>query len=343
MAICLCCKKSEIGLKNNNYCQQCKEYFIQNQVKYCKSCQSTKSFSEFKKKKDHMFGRYSECFDCIRIKRNTLHYFIQNLVIHARYHSKIRRQKRDFPIDFNITNDFVMELWNKQDGKCALSGLKMSHELHSDFKCSLERIDNDLDYTKDNVILIINELNTSKQWTKEKINYFRNVDISETHPKIIEINTKIKILSFKREGYCRTCDSDQIYLNGFCSKCYYRRNINTILINLLNNCNTDTKKRNLKIGRDHTECTITKEDLWNQLQKQEGKCYYSGINMSIGMETDWRISIERLDVFKGYEKNNIVFISNEFNSGDLTVIKSRYEKSGSSGWNHEKIKLLRNL
>jgi hypothetical protein len=52
------------------------------------------------------------------------------------------------------------------------------------------------------------------------------------------------------------------------------------------------------------------ELLWKQ---QNGKCYYSGIQMNYS-KNEWRISIERLDNSKGYIKGNIALCCIEFNS-----------------------------
>lgn len=63
--------------------------------------------------------------------------------------------------DFDITQDFLMNLWNNQDGKCILTNIKF--DLYtSNTKCyspSLDRIDSSKGYTKDNVRLIIHAMN----------------------------------------------------------------------------------------------------------------------------------------------------------------------------------------
>lgn len=345
--ICRCCKKiSDI----RHYCSECRSIFNENKTKYCNGCDTVKKFEEFANDSYRKNGKRSTCKICANHREQkyatTLNGFINNMVDDARKNSSRRtktRKNRIFEEPFNITKQFIMELWDKQNGKCALSGIPMSYVRHSDFKCSIERINNDVDYIVGNVKLIIAELNTRNQWNDEKIHYLRTIDKYIIHPKIDEIKTKNKILHpRKTDGSCRTCLSMKLHRNGFCSKCYSNSSISVILRNFIKSCKSHTKKRNNIKNRDQTECTITIDDLWNQLQKQNGKCFYSDINMTMGLEDNWRISVERLDVNDGYNKENIVFICQEFNCSDKSGMKSNYEKTGTCSWNSEKINLLLN-
>jgi hypothetical protein len=59
-------------------------------------------------------------------------------------------------------------------------------------------------------------------------------------------------------------------------------------------------------------CEITKEDLEKQLEDQEGKCFYSGIDLRADTRM-WRVSLERKDPSQGYTINNTVLCCLEFN------------------------------
>jgi hypothetical protein len=70
--------------------------------------------------------------------------------------------------EFDLSIEFLWDLYIKQDKKCALSGLPINfkHEHHSDIgngDCSLDRVDSLKGYTKDNV-----------QWVHKKVNIMKN-------------------------------------------------------------------------------------------------------------------------------------------------------------------------
>ena len=76
-------------------------------------------------------------------------------------------------------------------------------------------------------------------------------------------------------------------------------------------------------------------DLTYMLQRQQYKCYYSGIPMNCQENTDWKMSLERLDNREGYTRQNCVLICWEFNTVDNSV-RSKFNISGSYQWNREK-------
>lgn len=55
-----------------------------------------------------------------------------------------------------------------------------------------------------------------------------------------------------------------------------------------------------------TEFTITKEDVINQYENQQGKCYYSGRVLSYKTKDENVMSIDRINPKIGYTKENIV-------------------------------------
>lgn len=74
----------------------------------------------------------------------------------------------------DLTLDDILDLWNKQEGKCAISGVDMTWG-YSDkpqdqygkwtkkpLNASVDRIDSSKGYTKDNLWIICNMINTFK-------------------------------------------------------------------------------------------------------------------------------------------------------------------------------------
>ena len=61
-----------------------------------------------------------------------------------------RRAKKDGMV-FELDNKFITSLWEKQDGKCAKTGVEMGRIGDKWLAPSIDRIDNSKGYTKDNV------------------------------------------------------------------------------------------------------------------------------------------------------------------------------------------------
>ena len=68
-------------------------------------------------------------------------------------------------LSFNITKEYLKELWKLQNGKCALTGLSMTCSIGnngSNYNMSVDRIDSSKGYVKNNIQLVCNIVNTMK-------------------------------------------------------------------------------------------------------------------------------------------------------------------------------------
>jgi len=138
--------------------------------KECIHCRKRKPLYEFPdtaktKKHRSVDGKVNRCNECItnqRMKRqsNDVAVFLRDLVSKSKSHST-RRSK-----DWDITVEQVIELWNQQDGKCAISGVFMTHHLDrgdkKEFNASLDRIRSSEGYTFSNVQLVCQRVNYIK-------------------------------------------------------------------------------------------------------------------------------------------------------------------------------------
>jgi hypothetical protein len=90
------------------------------------------------------------------------------------------KARAEWPIDIDI--QFLTELYQSQDGRCKLSGIKLTHTYNSLRSISIDRIDSSVGYTRDNVQLICRALNLAKQKFSNAdmidfVNELRNVSI----------------------------------------------------------------------------------------------------------------------------------------------------------------------
>jgi hypothetical protein len=72
----------------------------------------------------------------------------------------------------SITEQNLFDKIIEQKGRCAISGIPLVFSSKVDWRCSLERIDNDKGYTVENTALVCYELNGPCQWTRAKFKYF---------------------------------------------------------------------------------------------------------------------------------------------------------------------------
>ena len=89
----------------------------------------------------------------------------------------IKNRCKNKKIEYYIDVEDLEELWNKQNGKCFYSGVKMNLPLTSNGfegrplmeNCSVDRIDSDKSYQKDNIVLCCYGANLGKSiWNKEE-------------------------------------------------------------------------------------------------------------------------------------------------------------------------------
>lgn len=152
----------------------------------CSDCHSLLQRKYFNKKvKDG-------CKKCIALKnhtyRSTPRGHIKTLINHAKFSLK-RLQKRDRKMSMNINYDFIVDLLKKQNYRCVYSNiiLNFGSYLNNDWICSIERINPNIGYMKNNVCLICLEFNTSIRiskyfeieeignsgWNREKFEYLK--------------------------------------------------------------------------------------------------------------------------------------------------------------------------
>jgi hypothetical protein len=258
-------------------------------------------------------------------------------------------------------------LWEKQQGRCALTGVPMSHAPNSDFKASPERLDNALGYVHGNVVLIIAELNTPAQWTRGKLDkWLENIDPTpEQHaiqsaymhalfnppphpPPQARVASVRKTIDDVPSVTCGGCNIT-MPLSAFgsknrCRDCVYRYNeksaltLHGAMLMIAGYARRHTNTR--KEGKGGEPCTIDADFLVALFIKQRGRCHWSNVPMAFGFNVPWKCSLERLDVKKGYTPKNVALVCFEANPMDQTNRGEYTPSEGSAGWNRKKIDLV---
>eukprot|EP00438_Fugacium_kawagutii_P013946 Skav203412 [mRNA] locus=scaffold1743:246905:256066:- [translate_table: standard] len=86
------------------------------------------------------------------------------------------------------------------------------------------------------------------------------------------------------------------------------------------------------------EFSLTLPQVLNMLERQCGRCYYSGVLLEYKqIHADWRLSIERLNNAYGYTVENCVLIAIEFNTPDHSRNIAVTEVFGTAQWSREKV------
>ncbi len=244
----------------------------------------------------------------------------------------------------------------------------MQNVIHGNiWKVSLERVDPELGYIKDNVVLCCLEFNSRVQWSLEKIERMKTIlrsnlivpevsfalkDQGRRKPTKCEKTIRDNVIHYN----CTRCGNIKPYIdfhkrpNEGCKECQKQKHVDyasTPRGKLMERLSGAKKRTQARVSRSdikrNNSFDIDFDFLVELYYQQKGLCAYSGIPLTFGLylEQDWVISIERKNPLKGYTKENVCLICFEFNSSDRTAITNDVE-SGSSGWNSDKFLMFYN-
>lgn len=122
------------------------------ETKTCTGCQNTLPISEyyFGKKANKHYAKCKKCHSA-HCLRNQADMRKNDPFLMATIQKK--KQAKSRGIEFNLTRDFLEDLWQQQDGKCAALGtpIEFNRDLRSDSLATIDRIIPHLGYTQGNV------------------------------------------------------------------------------------------------------------------------------------------------------------------------------------------------
>lgn len=142
---------------------------------FCNKCKRWRPQSKFNIDNSSLHGNRgglcNECKDCQRERyyreRQKL-FENDNLALRYKLQQALkgtRRRSKEKNIYNDLTLDYLMYLWEKQHGKCALTGIQMTYKFYEgrvNTNLSVDRIDSTKGYSKDNVQLVCMAANQMK-------------------------------------------------------------------------------------------------------------------------------------------------------------------------------------
>ena len=338
------------GLNNERRCPKCKEWkdkseFIESNCRPCK------------KKRQRAYISTEKGF------------FIK-LACAIKSNSKRRNAKGRLDAGVcTINSDFLIKLFNEQNGLCYYSGLPMNKQQLSNWQVSCERLDNNLGYIPSNVKLVCLEFNTGNgQWSKEKVVQInklinKKVNLVKLKKQIEEAKQarkpgpiKVRKEPIIKDGieliHCTKCDKhlekncftmDRKALSAYCCNCKkiklrdYHQTMRGFLMKICQHAEKHALKisKNKKRSAENSEFNLTLDNILQKIIDQKGRCAYSNIPLTFTLDSPWRLSIERTNNKKGYTIDNIVLICIEFNTGDNSWKSD--DATGSCQWSKEKV------
>ena len=287
-----------------------------------------------------------------------------------------RNQKEKKIKTSELTNNLVMNLFEKQNKCCYYSNIPLGFIKYDDWKITIERLDINKNYTTENVVLTCIEFQSGfRNWNKKKwhdfcTNYHKYQEqLSPTDLLKIEKQYQFAIKThystgggykqktifidkIKKEKLCHICDKIKHLENDF-TKSGLKHHKCKNCISEIRIKNKETLRGKLIIllcsSKHHNETrkqkrTISKRtDLTHTLTIEElldmwklQKGRCYYSNYPLNINGDYQISIERKDNKIGYTKDNCVLICLEFNVGGHEIYNLEDTKNSYS-WNKEKI------
>jgi hypothetical protein len=147
----------------------------------CLHCHIKKPLSQFRPYKNRCNKQYTSystsCFECNKTRHKKCERKAPTRIdqkLGQLLNGAKRRSVKDNK-EFNLTKQFLISLFNKQEGKCFYTGLDLLayNNSSNDFCVSIDRVDSTKDYTTDNIVLccwIINRIKTNLS-IKDFVNY----------------------------------------------------------------------------------------------------------------------------------------------------------------------------
>ena len=246
-----------------------------NKLIICRVCKEEKNFKVFQYRKNLVNSKENICKMCSREATRTYREYytkdqhIQYLVRSVK--SRERKYGNDRPEFLNneISKEIINDLLKEQSYKCFYTGEKLEFSFNSNNKITIDRINSSIGYIKSNIQLVCFKVNTAK-------NLLSHSDF---------INLIYSIKSKHTEGTIET----------------NKKKINSFLSYIFKSCKSSKVNKQYKFE-------LTKTDVLHKLELQKYRCAYTNKPLEFEKYSENKLSIDRIDSNKGYEKDNIQLV-----------------------------------
>lgn len=144
------------------YCTLCSVNEVSEKISWCDSCNKNYQRQYRNKNKEKLSEQNKKWRTDNREYNKAMQY---NYYKSTRgrvvdFHHAAKRRAKKKKIEFELSTDFIVEMWEKQNGKCALTQIEFlipqerTGGKASPFAPSIDRIDSSKGYEKDNVRLV---------------------------------------------------------------------------------------------------------------------------------------------------------------------------------------------
>ena len=154
----------------------------------CTSCNKVKMLSQFETFKEGQVR--GVCRNCVTLQRSKKTSATPEAYIRV-LNTQLKSGRVKQGVDYELTTEDLIDLWEIQDGKCALSGVLMTHQRdgtygdrkQKDFNASIDRVNPQGPYVRENVQLVSARINTMKHTLSEDMFIWWVKNIYETRIK----------------------------------------------------------------------------------------------------------------------------------------------------------------
>jgi len=115
-------------------------------------------FSKSKSRKDSL---HPECKLCVSIRQKK-HYQKNGEIFGRQRLSTLKNRAKKYGDHDDITEEYLKELWNLQQGKCYYTGMDLVNEPHHWNTASVDRLDSKQGYIRGNMVLCCDRINLMK-------------------------------------------------------------------------------------------------------------------------------------------------------------------------------------